>query len=95
MSEEKKDAKFFVYKFWPKLIERLTVAKVAMENGMDISDKDLSLIKAQHKLYYNGEVEFDDSLSSVDSAISTTQGELFNNVVMSECDGTGVVKNDA
>lgn len=89
MTESKEDAKFFINRFWPKLIERLQIAKVAMENGMDISETDLEIIKAQHKLYHNGEIVFD-SLCSLDSDVSVVQGELFGNSVMPLTDGIDV-----
>lgn len=66
MKEEKEDARFFVTKFWPKLIERLQIAFVSMNNGTDISEQDLDIIRAQHELYHEGRIEFD-NLSLMDS----------------------------
>ena len=93
MSESKEEAKFFVGRFWPKLIERLQIAKVAMENGMDISETDLEILKVQHKAYHNGEIVFD-NLCSLESDVSAEQGELFCNSVMPEPSGTRIENSE-
>jgi hypothetical protein len=72
MTEKKEDAKFFVTKFWPKLIERLQIAFVSMQNGRDLSEQDLDIVKAQHELYHTGRIEFD-NLSSMDSVSGYTE----------------------
>jgi hypothetical protein len=99
MTEKKEDAKFFVTKFWPKLVERLQIAFVSMQNGRDLSEQDLDIVKAQHELYHTGRIEFD-NLSSMDSEVSfVSQGLLFNDgmadTVTEKPDGTEVENNRA
>jgi hypothetical protein len=99
MTEKKEDAKFFVTKFWPKLVERLQIAFVSMQNGRDLSEQDLDIVKAQHELYHTGRIEFD-NLSSMDSEVSfVSQGLLFNDgmadAVTEKPDGTEVEDNRA
>lgn len=98
MTEKKEDAKFFVTKFWPKLIERLQIAFVSMQNGRDLSEQDLDIIKAQHELYHTGRIEFD-NLSSMDSEIMTYQADLFSatmaDTVTEKPDGMEVEDNRA
>lgn len=94
MKEEKEDARFFVTKFWPKLIERLQIAFVSMNNGTDISEQDLDIIKAQHELFHEGRIEFD-NLSLMDSANVTYQPDLFTTNVINDTIGTEVESKEA
>lgn len=98
MTEKREDAKFFVTKYWPKLVERLQIAFVSMQNGRDLSEQDLDIIKAQHELYHTGRIEFD-NLSSMDSEAIVYQPDLFSatmsDTVTEKPDGTEVEDNMA
>ena len=99
MSEIKKDAKYFVERVWPKVSERLQISKVAMDNGMEMNEGDLEIIRAVHKAYFNGELPED--LGSLDSALDTItdniakQGSLFDARSSCNADGTDIEDNRA
>ena len=73
MANDKEDAKFFVTKVWPKVVERLQISFVSMNNGVDPGEKDLEIVREVFNSWYDGRIEVDDSLSSVDSAVNIIQ----------------------
>jgi len=66
------------FESWDRLCERLTVAKIAMENHMPITDDDLEILKAIHKFWYNGEISFTKTELQDDGSSSVIQGDLFD-----------------
>ena len=66
------------FESWDKLIERLTVAKVAMENHMSISEEDMEILRVIHKYWYNGEIVFVKTDMKGDNDGSVMQGSLFD-----------------
>lgn len=94
MTENREEAKLFVTKGLPKIVERLTIAKVNMDNGIDINEGDLKIIESIHKLCHEGEIEVE-SLSSVDSDNIVKQYGLFDAMLSGFSDGTEVEPLDA
>ena len=77
--------------YFYKFKERLDIAMAYISDGRDITDEDYSVLQQLHRIQRDGKLPFY-KVATTESAITTTQIDLFNDNVSHTGCGTEVVK---
>jgi len=77
--------------YFYKFKERLDIAMAYISDGRDITDEDYLVLQQLHRIQREGNLPFF-KIATTESAITTTQIDLFCQDVSSTGDGTKVAK---